>query len=309
MTDTLERTDDGSVIPFQLDQTRVQGRVVRLGQESVGSILARHDYPDAVARLLGEAVLFSCLVGSSLKFDGRISLQIEGRGPISLLVAEYNVDGGVRAYARFDKDALEGILLDQSNANSLKTKFGADSRFGLTVMHSDPSMQPYQGIIPLTKQSLAECADEYFLQSAQIPSKVKLAMAQLSVPSQKTCWRGGGMLIQKIASNDECVNDDDWETAEAHFSTISDHELVDPLLSPRNLLFRLFHQQGVRVGDRQAIEDQCTCSRERFSATLQKMPMTELLDLATEDGSLPLECQFCGRKYVVSLADVLVDSG
>lgn len=307
MSEIQSTTEDGQVILFQLDQTRVQGRTVRLGQESVGSILSRHDYPDDVARLLGEAVLFSCLVGSSLKFDGRISIQIEGTGAISLLVADYNVDGSVRGYARFDEDRLSEILSERSDKTSLKDKFGEESRFGLTVIHNDPSMQPYQGIIPLTKPSLAECAEEYFLRSAQIPSRVRLAMAQLSVPSQKTCWRGGGMMIQKIASSDTIEDDDDWETAEAHFSTLSDHELVDPLLSPKNLLYRLFHEQGVRAGDRQVIEDQCTCNKDRFKSTLQKMPKTELIDLATEDKSLPVQCQFCGREFVIGLSEVVLD--
>lgn len=307
MSDIQKVTEDGQVIPFQLDQTPVQGRLVRLGQESVGSILSRHEYPDAVARLLGEAILFSCLVGSALKFDGRISVQIEGTGAISLLIAEYNVAGGVRGYARFDKDTLEEILSDQAEKNSLKAKFGEDSRLGLTVIHSDPSMQPYQGIIPLTKKTLALCAEEYFLRSAQIPSRVKLAMAQLAVPNKETCWRGGGMLIQKIASSDNFDVDDDWETADAHFSTLSDHELVDPLLSPQKLLYQLFHEQGVRVGESVAIEDQCTCNKERFRTTLQKMPKKELLDLATEAKTLPLQCQFCGREFLVALSEVVTD--
>ena len=304
MVEFLNIADDGCVIPFQLDQTLVQGSLVRLGQESVGSILARHDYPDEVARLLGEAVLFSCLVGSSVKFDGRISLQIEGTGVISLLVAEYNVDGAVRAYARFDSEKLNNIV---SGSSDLRSKFGDDSRFCLTIIHNNPAMQPYQGVIPLSHNSIAKCAEQYFEQSVQIPSNVKLAMAEISAPRQKTSWRGGGILIQKIANSQETGDEDDWETASAHYSTIFDHELVDPQLSPRNLLFRLFHEQGVRVGDPQHIEDRCTCNKNRFTATLKKMPVSELEDLASEEKTLPIQCQFCGREFTVTLSEVVCD--
>lgn len=300
----LEEIGDDRIISFQLDQNLVQGRIVRLGQETVGAILARHDYPDDVARLLGETILLSCLMGSSLKFDGRVSLQIEGTGAISLLVSEYSVDGGIRAYARFDKERLAKVNSSSSASASFKTKFGEDSRFGMTIIHSDPSMQPYQGIIPLTRNSLAECAEEYFLRSVQLPSRVRVVIAQMSIPNSKTFWRGGGILLQKIANEQE-IDSDDWDTAKAHFGTISDHELVDPQLTSHSLLFRLFHEQGVRAGVSQQIEDVCTCHLDRFKATLRKMPKTELTNLATRERTLPIQCQFCGRDYLVPLSEVI----
>ncbi len=304
MTDM--RAQDDLVANFQIDAKPVRGRIARLGTGSLAPILDRHDYPTELARLLGEAVTLAALVGSSLKFKGRLLVQAEGSGAVNLLVGEYRTGGGLRGYARYDKalwDNLERI--NKGGRPHMPQLFGSGA-LALIMIQDERPQQPYQGVVPLVRGTLADCAEDYFAQSEQIPTKVALSVAEHSIAGAKSQWRSGGMLIQKIAADDARGDtDDDWNTARAVFATVTDGELADPDLSADALLFRLFHETGVRLEDSTRLEDACTCNAERLSATLLKMPDSELADMAEGDASLGIDCQFCNRHYDIALSDIL----
>ncbi len=288
---------------FQIDGRAVRGRAVRMGAQSLSTILDRHDYPPHIARLLGEAVTLAALVGASLKFEGRLIVQAEGNGPVTLLVGEYRTDGSVRGYARFDAEGWARLdRLNRGAAPHMPQLFGPDGRLGLILIQDSESQSPYQGIVPLERATLAECAEDYFDNSEQVPTELKLTVAQLERKGEAPTWISGGMMVQKVAGDDARGDtDEDWREARALFATLSDAELADPNLPIETLLFRLFHEQGVRIEDRQALADRCTCNQERLVATLQSMPDASLRELVEPDGTLAIDCQFCGRHYAVPI--------
>lgn len=297
---------DDFVASFQIDQKPVRGRIARLGEGSLDPILRRHAYPPNLARILGEAVTLAALVGESLKFEGRILVQAEGDGPVSMLVGEYRTDGSLRGYARFEAERWAHLEKVNKGARPhMPQLFGAMGRLGLIMIRDAAAAQPYQGIVPLDKATLAECAEDYFRNSEQVPTKVALSVAELTVTGEAPQWRAGGMLLQQIAG-DEARGDTDeaWDEARALFGTLTDGELADPDLSGEALLYRLFHESGVRVEAARPLSDSCTCNEERLVGTLQSMPDAELRDLVEDDGALALDCQFCGRKYRIPIERV-----
>ena len=301
MTQPAFQTTDFTA-SFQIHERPIRGRVVRMGEESITPILARHDYPENLARVLGEAVALSALVGSSLKFDGRILVQAEGDGPVRMLVAEYSTSGGVRGYLRFDKEAWENLdRLNKGKPPHMPQLFGRAGRLGLILMQDNPNIQPYQGIVPLNKGTLAQCAEDYYAMSEQVPSRIRLSVEPLAGGG----WTCGGMMIQRIAG-DENRGDtsEDWREAEALFATLTPAELIDPGLPVTDLLFRLFHEQGVRLEESRIVDDRCTCNEDRLLTTLRAMPEESLRDLVEPDGNLAIDCQFCGRHYALPIERV-----
>ena len=263
-----ETTDD-LVANFQIDGKPVRGRIARLGAGSLASILDRHDYPTELARLLGEAVTLAALVGSSLKFKGRLLVQAEGSGAVNLLVGEYRTGGALRGYARYDEALWNNLeRINKGGRPHMPQLFGSGA-LALIMIQDDRPEQPYQGVVPLVRGSLADCAEDYFAQSEQVPTKVSLSVAEHSVGGAKAHWRSGGMLLQKIAGDDARGDtEDDWNAARAIFGTLTDGELADPDLSADALLFRLFHETGVRLEESTDLSDTCTCNAERLRDTL-----------------------------------------
>ena len=305
MADTSRALSD-FVANFQIEQRPVRGRAVRMGAGSISPILQRHDYPVSLARILGEAVTLAALVGSSLKFDGRLLVQAEGDGPVKMLVGEYRSDGGLRGYARFDAEAWDHLdKVNKGAAPHMPQLFGAAGRLGLIIIQDNPAIQPYQGIVPLVKGTLAECAEDYFAQSEQVPTRIRLSLAEFERPGDPALWVSGGMMIQRIAG-DEARGDTEeaWDEAQALFATITDAELADPDLPMEQLLYRLFHEQGVRMEPPVMLADRCTCNAERLVTTLRSMPADSLREMVEPDGTLSIDCQFCGRHYTVPIEDV-----
>lgn len=294
------------VANFQIDQRPVRGRVARLGALSVSPVVQRHDYPDALARILGEAVTLAAVLGSSLKFEGRLLVQAEGDGPVSMLVGEYSSDGGMRGYARYDEAAWAHLeKVNKGGAPHMPQLFGPAGRLALIIVQDNPASQPYQGVVPLVKATLAECAEDYFAQSEQIPTRIRLAVAELDRAGEAPMWVSGGMMVQRVAADAaRGETDEAWREADALFQTLTDAELVDPDLAATDLLFRLFHEQGVRIEEAVALADRCTCNEERVRGTLQSLPDDQLREMVEPDGSLSIDCQFCARHYTVAIEDV-----
>lgn len=303
MTDTQHIQTD-LVTVFQLDKQPIRGRAVKLGP-ALDQALNPHGearYPESVARLLGEAMMTGALVAQSLKFRGRLVVQCHGtnEGAVSLLMADCTTDGHIRGYARWNADKLKEIELDSRNPGA-DILLGAGT-FSMTI-DQGPDMDQYQGIAAIEGTSLSNCAEHYFNQSEQIPTRIKLACGQ-SLDKDGSHWSGGGMMIQKIA-DDEAREDatPPWETAQQLFATLSDAELIDPALTTDTLLYRLFHEDGVRVVETHNVNANCRCSRERLLDTLKSFDQKALQDMA-EDGVISAKCEFCATDYKFPLEEI-----
>lgn len=293
--DTLGAADD-AVAAFQIEGEPVRGRIARLA-DSLDEILSAHDYPEAVARLLGEAVIAAALVGHSLKFQGRLILQASGDGPVSFLVADYITEGAVRAYARVDPERAGEIAPDWRADRLL----GA----GTLAMTIDPAddKDRYQGIVSLDGESLPEAVEAYFRQSEQIPTRLRAAVGRFQAEGLPR-WRGGGMIIQQIAGDITRGDAEDaWNTARILFDTLKDEELIDPDLSGGRVLFRLFHETGVRLFEPTKIRRYCQCSAERVKTVLGSFPSAEREAMQEQGGAISATCEYCNRTYRFTEAD------
>lgn len=295
MPDAQPAVTDDFVAPFQIENEPARGRVVRLGRV-VDEILSRHDYPLPVARLLGEACALAALVGASLKFEGRLIVQAQGDGPVSFVVADYDTSGALRGYCRFD-EARVAALMAETPRPGARALLGQ----GLFIMTIDQvdARDRYQGVTAVEGDSLSEAAEGYFAQSEQVPTRVRLAVGQVH-DAAGLRWRVGGMTIQNIAS-DQARGDtgDAWEKAQALFVTLAEDELLDPTISSERLLFRLFHEDGVRLYDKTRLVAQCRCTEERVAGMLRAFPAEEIASMAEPDGKVHVTCEYCSREYAL----------
>jgi molecular chaperone Hsp33 len=281
----------------------VRGRIARLGAGALDPILRRHDYPRPVAMLLGEALTLAALVGSLLKVDGRLVVQAQGEGPAPLLVAEHSA-GGLRGYARMAEGAADAL----ARANRLPPAelLGA----GNLVMTLDQGEEKptYQGVVALAGDTLAACAESYFRASEQTDTGIRLAVGEVVSGEAPPLWRAGGVLMQRMAG-DAARGDteEDWARASLLFATLRDAELVDPDLAADRLLYRLFHEERVRMGQAAPLDDRCTCDEVRLTAVMRQFPSEELRDLVEPDGYLHARCQFCARSYRIAPEQVGAD--
>lgn len=303
MTDTTHIPTD-LVTVFQLDGQPVRGRAVKLGAALDTALNPGGEprYPDSISRLLGEAMMTGAIVAQSLKFDGRLVVQCHGtnEGAISLLMADCTTAGNIRGYARWDADKLKEIELDNKTPGANVLLGGGT--FSMTI-DQGPDMDQYQGIAAIDGDSLSSCAEHYFNQSEQIPTRIHLACGQ-SMDENGTQWSGGGIMIQKIA-DDEARADTTppWETAQQLFATLTDAELIDPTVSSDTLLYRLFNEYGVRNIETHKVNANCTCSRERLLNTLKSFDATALEDMA-ENGVISANCEFCASDYEFPLSEI-----
>lgn len=292
MTDIAPRTDD-FVAAFQIEGWPLRGRIVRLGP-AIDEVLSRHDYPEAVANLLGEACALAALVGSSLKFEGRLIVQAQGDGPVSFVVADYDTTGGLRGYCSFNPERLAEVSGGFARPGA-RTLLGG----GVFIMTIDPGPESerYQGITPIEGETLALCAEQYFAQSEQTPTRVRLSVGQLDT-GEGMSWRAGGILIQNVASDDARGSTEDvWERAQALFATTGEDELIDPTLPGETLLFRLFHEDGVRLFEPKPLSAFCRCSQERVENVVQSFGEDERAAMIEPDGKIRVTCEYCSRSY------------
>ena len=238
------------------------------------------------------------LVSASLKFDGKVMVQAQGEGPVSLMVAEARSDGGVRGYLRLNKEKWDFVDRVNKGARPHIPQALGRGVMALLLQPNDPNQQPWQSMVPIEGATLSDCAQMWFSQSEQVPTRVKLAVAEISEPGGTKRWRSGGALIQQVAGDDaRGATDEPWDNARHLFDTIEDIELVDPDVPSATLLLRLFHESGVRIEPPKGLVDKCTCSDEKLLDTLRQMPRDEIMSLAEADGAITADCQFCGRLY------------
>ncbi|WP_374470717.1 Hsp33 family molecular chaperone [Phenylobacterium sp.] len=286
---------DDLVGAFQIEGEPVRGRVARLGA-SIDEILRAHDYPEPVANLLGECCALAALVGSNLKFDGRLIVEARGSGAVRYVVADYDTSGGLRGYCRYDADEV-------AEASGGFARPGARSLLGdgifLMTVDQGPDMDRYQGVTAIEGETLALCAEQYFAQSEQTPTRVRLAVGQAD-DGEGLKWRAGGVLIQNIAEDDARGSTEEaWTRTQALFETIGEDELIDSLLSSNHLLFRLFHEDGVRVFGSKPLRAFCRCSQDRIETVLRSFPAADREDMVEPDGLIHVTCEYCSRVYAV----------
>ncbi|MDI4238857.1 Hsp33 family molecular chaperone [Bradyrhizobium sp. Arg237L] len=299
---------DDAVLPFEIDALDLRGRLTRLGP-TLDDILHKHDYPPAVGKLLGEAIVLTTLLGSSLKFDGRFILQTRTDGPVSFLIVDFKAPDRLRAYARYDATRLH----DGLDSGALLGK----GHLAMTI-DQGPDMSRYQGLVALHGGSLEDAAHEYFLRSEQIPTRVRLAVGEewRGGDGGKVRWRAGGMLLQFLpkaperarqadlhpgdapegTAAHEVPEDDAWVEGQSLIGTVEDVELLDPDLSGERLLYRLFHERGVRVFAPLPLRAQCSCSREAVSSMLKSFTAKDRADMV-KDGKVVVTCEFCSSVY------------
>ncbi|MEQ1754009.1 MAG: Hsp33 family molecular chaperone [Micropepsaceae bacterium] len=296
-------TRNDFVRSFQIEGMNVRGRIVHL-TDAADQVIAAHGYPATVSRVVGEALALAALLGASLKFNGTLTVQTRSDGPLRMIVADFRSPGDIRACATFDREAVEML----GPRPSFKALVGNGS-IAITI-DPETDMERYQGVVPLEGDGIADGAIHYFDQSEQIPTSIKLSVATLNVRGPngpQAHWRAGGILIQNLATlggiqvqpcpDDDRNHEDDWPRASALFSTVEPHELVDPLVEPERLLFRLFHEDGVRVFDVKPLRFACRCSSERVSDVLRQYSEIELNELADQDGLIRAKCEFCSATY------------
>lgn len=290
---TAESIADDIAKPFQLEQSALRGRLIRLGS-TVDVVLTRHAYPPAVSHLLGEMFVLAATLAGGLKFKGTFSLQTRSDGPISLMVADCTHDGGMRGYAKFDDEAVAAV--DQPSVPSLL----GNGHFAVTV-DQDNQSTAYQGLVELEGDSLTDCIHKYFRQSEQVKTGMKIAVEHLDDGAGTAFWRAGAVMVQclpeEISEAEGRDAIDDWRRTMMLLGTVKEAELIDPDLSPERLLLRLFHQEGVRIFDPQPLSFRCRCSRERVETMLKRFTPEDIDSMRQEDGGLFVTCEFCNEMY------------
>ena len=303
MPATRDSNPDDLVQPFRLDPFALRGRLVRLGP-TIDRILSQHDYPEPVAALLGEAITLAIVLAGALKYDGVFTLQTKGDGPIRLMVADVSTAGAVRGYAQYDMAKLEQVLAGEDAAEPSVPRLVGSGYIAFTVDQGEETDR-YQAIVELAGATLAECAQHYFRQSEQVQAGIKLSVGRTGHDGS---WRAGGLMLERVPpEGGRAIVADDvedaWRRAMVLMSSATREELVDPDLPPHGLLYRLFHEDGVRVYRTHALEARCRCSRERIEAILRAFPPSELDEMKKEEVTT-VTCQFCNARYTFDAADL-----
>lgn len=312
-TATVTMAGRDAVIPFQVAPLDVRGRAVQLGP-LLDSMLGRHSYPEPVNRLLAEAVVLTVMLGTSLKFEGKFILQTQSDGAVPLIVTEFRSPSAIRAYASFDREAVDTAIKEgKADAANLMGK-------GTLAMTVDQGsyMQRYQGIVALDNTSFEEVARTYFRQSEQIPTEVRLAVGQTLTRGEDgkaiEGWSAGGVLLQFLPDSDDRMRqkdlhggdgaedhdftpDDAWAEGLALMGTIEDIELTDSAVEPERLLYRLFHEHGVHAFEAVPVRDECGCSEDGVRGVLEGFSAEQLAESCEDDGKIRVTCEFCSTSY------------
>lgn len=305
---------DDTVLPFQLDRADIRGRVARL-DGVLGEVLKQHDYPPAVEALVAEAAVLTAMIGQTIELRWKLSLQIRGDGPVRIIATDYygptekGEPGHVRAYASFDA----GRVSEESGAPFSMMGKGM---FAILIDQGEDTT-PYQGITPLTGGSLAACAETYFAQSEQLPTRFSIALGKSREPGSDETWRAGGVMLQHmpkaspfakdqsarsdglLAAQDLLHGDDEenWNRANILLDSAEELEMIGPRVSPADLLWRLFHEEKPVVYDAQPVRFGCTCAPEKVVQAMSIYSAKDIGHMTTDDGKVTADCQFCGAHY------------
>lgn len=314
MTETKDISWDDTVLPFQLDRSDIRGRVARL-DGVLEQVLKQHSYPPQIEALVAEMALLTALIGQSIKLRWKLSLQVRGKGAARLIATDYygpTEDGAparIRAYASYDADRLDGSAPAFSQIGE---------GYFAVMLDQGQDMLPYQGFTPITGGSLSACAETYFAQSEQIPTRFALTFGQSAEPGRGTHWRGGGVMLQhmpgagmgvaaEVGSGEggllshidilSGAEGENWTRANVLLDTVEEMELIGPQVTPADLLVRLFHEEGPRVFDAQSVRFGCSCSEEKVRNTMSIYSQKDISKMLADNGMVTADCQFCGAHY------------
>ena len=314
---------DDTVLPFQLDASDMRGRVARLDNVLDG-ILKQHDYPPQVEALVAEMALLTALIGQTIDLRWKLSLQVQSKGPVRMIATDYfapteaGAPARIRAYASFDAERLtDGLPFDQVG----------EGYFAILI-DQGKGTAPYQGITPLDGTSLAQCAQAYFAQSEQLPTRFALSFGQSTTADEPEHWRAGGIMVQhmpkaspfvatsqgeggilKAADLIDGEQEENWNRINILLDTVEDMELIGPRVTATDLLVRLFHEEQPRVYDAQAVRFGCTCSEDRVRQSLSIYSAKDIEKMTTDDGRVTADCQFCGAHYDLDPETLGFESG
>jgi molecular chaperone Hsp33 len=309
-------TWDDTVLPFQLDRADVRGRVARL-DGVLDQVLKQHSYPPVIEALVAEMALLTALIGQSVKLRWKLSLQVRGKGAARLIATDYygpaeeGQPARIRAYASYDADRLDHDAAPFSQIG--------EGYFAVMIDQGE-GMLPYQGFTPIAGGSLAACAETYFAQSEQLPSRFVLTFGKSQVPGGLSHWRAGGVMLQHmpsiggnrpvaaeagsgeggLLSHVDILSGDDsenWNRANALLETVEELELIGPSVSPTELLVRLFHEEAPRVFDAQPVQFGCSCSEDKVRQAMSIYSQKDIKHMTTEAGVVTADCQFCSAHY------------
>lgn len=285
------------ILPFMIESSGLRGRVVRL-DEALDQIVKAHDYRAPVAQLTAEVATMAVMLGSMLKYDGIFTLQVQGDGPVKMLVSDFVSNGDVRACATVEKDAV---------INEGDTDLLGKGHMAFTVDQGE-HMERYQGIVELKNNSLMQSIQSYFVQSEQIRTGIKMAVAQVDGH-----WRGTAIMLQDMPEEggipvagenpDAPEHEDNWRRVMMLLQTSTDEEMLSTLLSPEEMLFRLFHEEGVRVFNPKKVQKNCRCTMEKVEGVLAALSADDIAHI-TKDGKITMTCEFCSRHFDFDPADL-----
>ena len=307
---------DDTVLPFQLEQSDIRGRLARL-DGVLDQVLRQHSYPPVIEALVAEAALLTVLIGQSMKLRWKLSLQNRGKGPARLIATDYyspQADGEparVRAYASYDDTRLDHAAAPFSQIGQ---------GYFAVMIDQGEGMVPYQGFTPIAGNSLAHCAETYFAQSEQLPTRFALTYGRSQIPGANPNWRAGGMMLQHMPSTGGTravaaeagsgeggllshvdilsgAEGENWTRANALLDTVEELELIGPTVTPTELLIRLFYEEGPRVYDAQAVRFGCSCSADKVRQAMSIYSQKDIATMTTEKGVVTADCQFCSAHY------------
>lgn len=305
---------DDTVLPFQLDRSDIRGRVARL-DGVLDRVLQQHDYPPQIEALVAEMALLTALIGQTIKLRWKLSLQVRGDGPARLIATDYygpTEDGAparIRAYASYDAERLDP---------EADTFSQIGSGYFAVLIDQGEGTEPYQGITPIAGSSLCACAETYFAQSEQIPTRFELSFGKSMLPGGRDGWRAGGVMLQHMPKASPFVateaatgeggllgaadildeeQGENWRRANILLDTVEEFELIGPAIQPTDMLVRLFHDEGARVFDPQAVSFGCSCSPDRVRQSLSIYSAKDIAHMTTPEGIVTADCQFCGAHY------------
>jgi molecular chaperone Hsp33 len=304
---------DDTVLPFQLDASGIRGRVARL-DGVLDQVLKQHAYPSVIEALVAEAAVLTALIGQAVKLRWKLSLQVRGKGPARLIATDYygpTADGEparIRAYASYDADRLD---LKADPFSQIGEGYFA------VMIDQGEGMVPYQGFTPIAGKSLSDCAQTYFAQSEQIPTRFALAYGESAEPGRPLHWRAGGIMLQHMPAVGGVAaeqgsgeggllthadilggaDSEDWNRANLLLDTVEELEMIGPSVPPTDLLVRLFHEEGPRVFDAQPVRFGCSCNEDKVRSTMSIYSQKDISKMTTEAGIVTADCQFCGAHY------------
>jgi len=307
---------DDTVLPFQLDASDVRGRVVRL-DGALDEILGQHSYPKSIEALVAETALLTALIGQSIKLRWKLSIQVRGKGPARLIATDYygpEVDGGparIRAYASYDAERLDETADPFSQIGE---------GYFAVMLDQGPHMTPYQGFTPIAGKSLSDCAQTYFAQSEQLPTRFALTFGRSQIPGQPEHWRGGGIMLQHMPQVGMAMKDtgeggsgegglldhtdilsgepaENWNRVNILLNTVEEIELIGPSVSPTQLLTRLFSEEIPRVFPETEVHFGCSCNEDKVRQTMSIYSAKDISKMTTPEGIVTADCQFCGAHY------------